>query len=131
MMKLLPFLTNILLIFSTLPFFPISHFKINKGPWLKFNKSSFIIFFLQSSFDSLSFSDPNLFLTAFNGSFLESLDAVLPTKTSFFCPPFSKASWFVSQCFSAKRAFQKLERLYSLMEQMAERIIIPYKSSLL
>ena len=92
--------------------FPISHFKINKRPWSKFYKDSFITSFFQSSFDPLPFSDSNLFLTAFNNSLLESLDTVLPTKTSSFRLSSSEAPWFDSQCFSAKGAVWKLERLY-------------------
>ena len=52
--------------------------------WSKLNEDSFINSFSQSSFNFFSFFDLNLFLTAFNDSFFESFDAVLPTKTSSF-----------------------------------------------
>ena len=94
----------------TILYFPISHFKINKRPWSKFNKDSFINSFSQSTFEPLSFSDSNFFLTAFNDSFLENLDAVLPTKTSFRLSSF-KAPWFDIQRLSAERAVRKFERL--------------------
>ena len=87
----------------TIPSFPISHSKVNKRLWSKFNEVFFINSFSQSSFDPLSFSDSNLLLTAFNDSLLESLDAVFLTKTSF-CLSSSEAPWFDSQCFSAQRA---------------------------
>ena len=71
----------------TIPSFPVVHFKINKRLWSTFNKDSFIIFFSQSSFDLLSFSDPNLFLTASNDPLLKVL-MLFPYKDILFSPYF-------------------------------------------
>ena len=79
--------------------------KIDRRLWSKFHRESFIIFFSQSSFDPLSFSDSNLFLTAFNDSLLESLDAVSLQRLTLFAFLLLRLLGLIANAFLPKRLF--------------------------
>ena len=92
----------------TIPSFPVVHFKINKRLWSTFNKDSFIIFFSQSSFDLLSFSDPNLFLTASNDPLLKVLMLFSLQRHPFFALLLLRLYGLIANAFLPKGLFGSL-----------------------
>ena len=69
-----------------------------------------MVAFLCSMNLSLSLSDPNLFLAAFNNSFFENPDAVLPTKTFFFRLFFLRFLGLIANAFSNMNDLIRLDQ---------------------